>query len=165
MRRKALFVFLLFLCSCSTTAQPWKYDSTTTSERCYDSSRLTLPVDELTLSPGLEFIKTASEERLYLYTTGKAFPKNSKITLTIDDTTTAFSGDLFAGGQRLLIPKEIQNDIVQALLKKRDCTLTIGYQRVNVSSKGFDKQWQQFASGKSQGTLSRIKLSCLMSNR
>ena len=164
LRRKSL-LFLLFLCSCTSGHTPWNYDATVTRDSRFNSSRLLLPADELTLSPGLEFIRTAAGRHLYLYTKGKAFPENGQATLIIGEKATPFTGELFAGGQRMLIPDEISYQLTDALIAGQSCNLKVGYQTVCISSDNFSKMWKTFVAKKISKTDSRIKLSCLMTNR
>lgn len=129
-------------------------------ESFYSSARLILPAEN-TCSQGLEieFMATCEGIKMYLNAFGLQIPADdccesycespefeySTVCLTIDGTTYPFSAKRFAGGQRLLVPPDVQDSIVVALHEGLCVSLSVGRYQSTISPDRFLRLYEKMA--------------------
>lgn len=143
---------LPFLSCCSSSPSRWDLETTTTSGARYNSARLTLPHDILTIPSGLQLCRGRQGWECYAYTVNRPFParddnaREADSVITIDGEDHPVVVHLLQGGQRALLPHEWAEKIVDALLDGKECSMQIGYHRLSIPHDGFASQWQKLCA-------------------
>jgi hypothetical protein len=138
----ALFFCLLFS-SCTSPFPQWEYEETATCQPCYRSGRVSLPPKDPLGGLEVEFVRTPSVLRAYLniyaiqVTSDPQHPGKAEVKLVIEDLSENVYADILQGGQRLLLPADATEKIVNALLQDKSIDLSVGRYHSTVDPHNF----------------------------
>jgi hypothetical protein len=149
--RNFLCLFLLLLSSCSTSAcRQWEIQEIGSKIPCFNGGRLILEPDSDYSHLELEIIRNSSGIRFYinlLFLQASPWPKDpSRTCLTIqfsDQEPWMVYPYLLEGGQRLLLPRDVADILVQSILDENAFTLQLGRSQISVVSTNFMKSYQR----------------------
>ncbi|MEM1283252.1 MAG: hypothetical protein AAGG81_06835 [Chlamydiota bacterium] len=136
MRKMICGSLLLLLVSCSKPLSPWKVNKIETSNPSYNSSRYIFTDG----NTRFELYKTAYETVGYFSVTSLPIPsllENSSISqirLTIDDDRETVIAHRITGGQKLILPENTLQKILEALKEKKSVTLETGRYSLTLTS-------------------------------
>lgn len=149
-KRVLITLFLLFFTmSCSENCRQWEYDEINTHCSCYDSSRVYLPLCNRFCELEVEIIVDACATRTYLNALlldlpfEEDNPSKTSVTINVEEQKFEFLADRFEGGQKILLPSEAQNLIIENLLQNKDMTIVVGRYVTEVTAKNFGKIYQK----------------------
>jgi hypothetical protein len=97
----------------------------------------------------IEFVATSEGLRLYLSVFGLQIPPaihdcgHSEVTIDFGEYSYPFLAQRLVGGQKLLIPVEVQNDIINALQNGQCVTITVDRYRTRIPPDQFLKLFQR----------------------
>jgi hypothetical protein len=124
---------------CVRGSPQWASKHVTGSQKDFHSSRMLYKSKNYLSGIDLSLMDAAQETCLYLQVHGPALT-TSQITLLLDGELMVFNGLCHAGGQRLSLPEEYQQKILNALLEEKTILLQIeGYMEKILPSKEFKK--------------------------
>lgn len=125
-------LLLLATASCCNPCPEWVGDSAVGSPGSANSARLFLsPSNDLT-GLELDFVQMKDGLRLYLNVFGLEIPPepndpdSSRVFISFREYSYHFSAARFQGGQRLLIPEYVQNEIIDFLQEGRPVFIQVG---------------------------------------
>lgn len=147
-RREAPFVFLLIIYFLSSCTKPhfWYLDSNHPSNPCYQSSRLSLPPFDLLKNASVELVSSEDELRMYLNLLVFPLSYNEKtvsIRYLIDHTSGETTAFVMNGGERILLPVELRDLIIDALLRGAPVILKIGSFKFEIPSSNFSELYHR----------------------
>lgn|GEM_PF-4303649 len=120
-------LFFLILNAC-TQHSSWSLSQINNSEPQFHSLRYIYYSQDRYHGIDLELIEQPHEITAHFQVHGPAI-KKPFILLTIENSPELFEGHCHAGGQRLFIPPELSNKIIEALRAKKEVTIQLdGYQ-------------------------------------
>jgi hypothetical protein len=145
-RQGCLCILALFLFNCAGNCRKWFLEEEITACPQYNSGKLYLPAEEICRGLELEIVRSASGMRMYLNTFSLPFsPDNSNpnlspffITIACDEPA-LFLGELLEGGQRVLLPIEVSQQIVSALLDNQSVVIKAGRYQTEIVPTSFAK--------------------------
>lgn len=143
---------LLFASSCSSSFSPWKSESSKGSPATLNSIRLYLPPAGGCGGLELEMIRTCEGIRLYLNVFGLEIPAdncNSDVTMvfvSFKERSYTFCADRMLGGQRLLIPMNVQEDIIDYLQRGQPVFIRVDRYQANICPAQFLLPFKQMIS-------------------
>lgn len=136
-------LFLSLFLSCTKPCQQWEFEKINACFPCGEIGRIYyLESDSFCLLEP-ELVADRCGQRLYLnvYTLEFPFeeddPGKAEIVMTIDDQSYRFMTDRFSGGQRLLIPPDATELMIQSLLACQNVRIEIGRYSANLTSNNF----------------------------
>lgn len=147
-----LLSLIFFLSACAPDCRRWEID--VTDETClplYNSGRMSLatgPCDNLEL----ELDRGSSGLRMYINVFAMALPhsqeddQKTNVNVEILDETWTVLAERLQGGQRLLLPPEIADIIVDALLSNQLVNISVGRYHAEILSAGFKKHYDELLS-------------------
>jgi hypothetical protein len=150
-QRAMLALCLAIPTACSRPAcRQWEIEEIVTQNPCFNGGRLILSPDSDYSHVELELIRNASGIRFYINLLFlHAMPWNvdhtrTCVTIQIEnqDPWTVYPY-LLEGGQRLLLPSNVADILVQHLLDNQSFTIQIGHNQTNVLSHNFLKVYRQ----------------------
>lgn len=142
--------FSILMFSCSTPCREWILLQNETCNPKYNSARLILEPDKSSCYLELELDRTCSGTRMYMnLNLFQAFPLDdnpclTKAEMTIDEELITFYPTILTGGQRLLVPEEIANRIIETLIEGKILVLKLGRNQITVISAKFQENYEQF---------------------
>jgi hypothetical protein len=149
-RRVLSTLCLLCLCSCSKTTREWNFWTNGNPNACFSSGRMTLASDNTTSQMELEISRTASGTRMYLNIFLLAVaplsedPNKATFELIIEgQAPLRFYPYRLEGGQRLLLPQEVSDYIIELLLSNQCFTIKLGRNQLMVIPQQFEKNYQK----------------------
>lgn len=125
------------------------------TERCpsrYASAVLHIPTPNNHDGIELEMVGTKGRTDLYLNTLYSSLdpnghsPGSSEVVVEIDGLAYTYEGRLLAGGQKVILPQEATDQIVESLRLNRSVKVCAGIHRCAIPSKGFSENYRKFAS-------------------
>lgn len=149
----AVFILqALLVTSCSSTScREWEFQDIVTQTPCFNGSRLILAPDSEYSYLELELLRTPSGDRLYvnlLFLQAPALKNDpSRTTLIIqfeEEEPWIVHPYVLEGRQRLLLPGDVADFIIQSLLDKKEFTIQIGRNKIHVVTAGFEKALKKF---------------------
>ena len=146
-RRVLTTLLFLFFTACNPTCRQWECDEAVTCSRCYDSVRLLISCDNPFNGIGVEIIGTSENLRMYLnvyaYPLLPISPDSQEVivTITIDGNDCSCNAYLFEGGQRLLVPPEFSEQIIEGLLDEQCVIISIGPYKAEIPHRNFAKSY------------------------
>lgn len=146
----ALCLISLFSCSLSPCRQ-WQIQEVLAKYPCFNGGRLTLASDSDCSYLEVELIRNRSGIRFYiniLFLQAQPLqdnPSHTRLEIVFEgqDPWVVYPY-LMEGGQRLLLPGEIADPLIQALLDDCCFTIRMGRNQVNVISDNFSLLYQKF---------------------
>lgn len=151
--RKGVICTLFLLISCSSNKPPeWIYNETITGHPCFNSTRLFFPACNTFSEMDIEFIRTASDIRLYLDThcleipVDTDVPSQVSIKMNIENQSSTIVGELLLGGQRIFLPPWEAIKIITALSEDKDVSLCVGQYHSTIPSYGFVDNYRKFCT-------------------
>jgi hypothetical protein len=145
-RLHILVVFLcLFLYSCSTPCREWIYEENPATSPCYASSQLSLSGSSTNCPLRVLLVRTISGIRMYVDLLQLQVPPDPSdcskalIIITTNDKTYPIFAYRFEGCQRMLIPSEAADELIDLLLNGHSFTIQIGSYQSDVIPINFEK--------------------------
>lgn len=151
-RKGALLGVLFLLQACSKQAPEWMLISSHSSEPYFVSSRLYFQPENIFREPGFEIIcdsMRGSRSRFFINVYGcpvrttSESPNTAEVILTIDGYSETFMAHVFQGNQRLLLPDEISDKIIQGLLNRHSVSLKFDNYHGELTQYGFVKKYNR----------------------
>jgi len=137
-KRTLWVLFPLFANGCGTCAPGWQSECVTGSPEAFSSARIFLaPANEYS-GLELEFVQMSDGIRLYLNVFGLEIPpekfdsENSRVYISFRDHSYTFSAARFLGGQRLLIPRHVQEEIISYLQDNQPVFIRVGRYQADI---------------------------------
>lgn len=145
---------LFFFFSCSKPCQEWEFGQVVTPCPCYNSGRLFLPTTDPSRGLEIEIIHASSNNETLLYlgayslefTGTKENPNKTLVTVTIDEQSIVVAADRLEGGQKLLMPPEATQTIINALLENRVVRLKTGRYQTEILNANFCELYYKLIS-------------------
>lgn len=141
---------LLCLSACSTSTREWTFWDNANSHPCFNSGKIILEPESSCHHIGLEISRTTSGVRLYInaYLLPIApLPEDySRARLEVileDGEVMTFYPYRLQGGQRLLLPSEAANFLIELLLEGQGFTIKAGRNEIGVIPDRFDELYQK----------------------
>jgi len=138
----------LLLTSCASTSV-WQIDSSQGIPSTFNSVRLYLCTSGGCGDLGLELVRTCEGIRLYLNVYGLDIPPSerdssiSMVYISFREQSYTFCADRLLGGQRLLIPKNVQDDIIEYLQRGQPVFIRVGRYQADIYPEQFLKPFQK----------------------
>ncbi len=133
MQRALLALCLICLIGCSTSCRQWEIQEILTKNPCFSNGRLLLGPESDISHLELEITRNRSGIRFYvnlLFLQAPPCPQDTTRTalqiIFEDQEPWTIYPYLFEGGQRLLLPGDVADSLIQALLEERSFTIQIG---------------------------------------
>lgn len=139
---KILLVLALFGCA---TSSPWNVSYLQGA----GSSRLSSPAHDRVNGVGVEMVYTQNSLRTYLEVHSQTIPpyhgndKEAIITLKTTDQTFHAIAHRHAGGQRLLLPADLQQILIDNLLSNQPVTIELQGYRETLSPEHFSDKYHR----------------------
>jgi len=145
------FLISIFVSSCSSVGQRqgWVLEKAITPYAIYDASRIFLPVDDQ--FRGLEVVYVRGSQGVCMFInacsipfpTDDTCPDKTDVVVEIADSFYVVRADRLKGGQRLLMPCDITENIVEALLVGCPVYITIGRYCGELIPDNFEKVYRE----------------------
>lgn len=132
-----------FLFSCSRYCRQWELITIRADCPPVNYAKIYLCPDNEFCEMEIELLCTGYDTQLFLNTTSLIIPPSQNgesladVIIAIDDIQYFVSAERFEGGQRLLLPQEVQQLIIMALIEDREIVITCGRYKTNIISKNF----------------------------
>ncbi len=140
--------WLLVGCSGETLRQ-WQFEEVATNRLAFNGGKLSLPPDSDFSNLELELVRSASGTRFYLNLfTLRAPPlreEPNRTTVVIEfeqQEPWVVHPYLMEGGQKLLLPGEVSDYLIEALLEGIPFKIQIGRSSIQAISEGFQEGYQ-----------------------
>lgn len=150
-----LSFFLLLIFGCSPACRQWQYDDVCTPCGQYNSGRMFLPISIPGNNLELEITRGLSGTHVYVNVCSLPVPPAPEnpsiapVNVIIGDSVTRTFAERLQGGQRLILPCEISQDIINAVLNNESVVISAGAYRAEIISTRFHKHYEH---------LNRIKI-------
>lgn len=131
--------FLFLLTACSSASSHWQTEVTETPSPCFNSTRLILPSSNAVKGLDVEIVQSFSGTRMYVTSCSLPFPSipddpdRAVVAITIDGRQEVVIAERLRGGQRLLLPPEAMQQVIDALHQNNSVHLCIGSFQTQVS--------------------------------
>lgn len=129
---------IVLLTSCATSGLCWKGGGVVGSAPAFGSARIILaPANEYS-GLELEFVQSVEGLRLYLNVYGLEIPPeaedsdSSRVYISFREHSYAFSARRFVGGQRLLIPPHVRDEIITYLQDDQPVFIQVGRYKADI---------------------------------
>lgn len=154
--KSVLLILAFLLASCSSNKSSWQCASLPSS-----------PCKKLYLTPqntfqNLEIVlqKDGEESKAMINVYGIPLKAErdgrTKLVLTLDGTSTCYSAYLLEGGQRIVLPNDAEQKLLEALYQKKPLELAAGRYSTKVCYEGFEEPFSEFQNEKPSFTLSSL---------
>ena len=141
---------IIFFTGCSSKAcREWAFIDMLTSHACYNSGKLILEPENSYSYLQMEIIRNHSGTRMYLnILLMQALPcddnpKMTKVEITLPDETLTVYANLLEGGQRILIPGEVADILIQTLLEGQSFTVKTGSKKIVIIPDHFQESYEK----------------------
>lgn len=148
--RGTWFVLLFFISiSCQSNGRTWVFEQNDCCYARYSCSRIILPATDPSDGIELEITQNSHEIRAYINSiTLPITPSNPKdhsieIAYTIDNEEHIAYGQVFEGGQRILLFEEDKEKIISSLTHGKDIVIHLGFYNITIPSEGFASKYQK----------------------
>lgn len=149
--KKALLGAFFILNSCSHCA-PWQYDYICSCDPCFQCAKVYYEPQNVFREAGIEIaFSTDTGFRFFLNFYGCPIPDKlihddaAEVTLIINNTSSLILANVCKGGQRLILPEDASQLIIQSLLNNEEVCLKIWRYSVNIPLEGFEKNYNKIA--------------------
>lgn len=142
------FATLCFFSSCSHPQQ-WAFQRIDAGDQQFNSTKLTYHSQDPINGIDLELMQTPNLLRSYLNVHSlpipslKDDPKATAVNLCIGDNTYQFLARRHEGGQRLVLPQEMTEKIIEGLLQHLPLKIKVPGYAVVIEAEGFEEKFQQ----------------------
>lgn len=136
----------LLAVSCQSSPPSWKVSETKSRHPSYQACSISQKPDNPYRGMELEFVRTSSRTHAYLNVFSLTFPSDrldenkTKVVIKIEDEEQIFLAHRLEGGQRLLLPEDARDLLVQALLENKPVAMIAGRFDVKISPGNFSKK-------------------------
>lgn len=150
----AIFALFLFLTSCSKSSHQWICEKTLTHDPCYDSMRIILPSRNHFRELELELTQGAYC-KMYINVFSIELPEDpdcpnkTKVSLSVDGNSKIVYADRLKGGQRLLLPPDTTQMIIDSLLEGKPLSLSVSRYKAEIIPDRFSNFYQALEKMKS----------------
>jgi hypothetical protein len=149
-RAQAVFlsVVLLFFCGCSRSSN-WASNQIDVGDEKYNSTRISYYAPNPINGIDLEFLRTPSRLLAYLNVhslpipSTKEDPKAVAVDLLIEEEKYHFAAYRYEGGQRLLLPEDMVDLIIKALIEKKPLQIKVPGYFTRIEPKGFEDKFEK----------------------
>jgi len=130
---------ILVAASCQPASNSWEVKETKSQHRSHQAIRLAKKPDNPFRGMELEFVRTASGRRAYLNVYSLAFPsmgvdgKQTEVLIKSGEIEHRFLASRLEGGQRLLLPEDAKNLLIEQLTNHQKVVIISGRFDVEVS--------------------------------
>ncbi|KAF3363173.1 hypothetical protein PHSC3_000360 [Chlamydiales bacterium STE3] len=146
---KALTSAFFVLTACNPSSK-WQFDSICSSDPCFKSAKVFYKPDNFFLEPELEVAySTEVGYRIYINIHGCALPDylvsegTIVVSLTINNHNELVAAQIAQGNQRILLPENYTQSIIQSLLNKEEIILKVGTYKTLLPLNGFEQNYQK----------------------
>lgn len=152
LQRALIALCLMFLagCSPSTPCKEWELQQNTTNIPCFNTGRLVLGPDSNCSNLEMEIDRSRSGIRCYINLLFLQIPPHeddptrAQVQILFDDQEPWIVYPyLFRGGQRMLLPGDVADYLIQVLLEGYSFTIQIGRSKLEVIPVDFSESYQQ----------------------
>ncbi len=146
---RALWALIIFNCSCQNISQPWQTETFNSSRRCKAIKRVYYSPEDLFCSLQMEILESKAQRQIFIniFSTGLTAdnPQSStiEIRITAAEDTRLYQAYLYKGGQRLLLPAESYDWIIDNLVSSTALKLEVGRYSAQLESANFFKALQK----------------------
>lgn len=148
----SLFLCFLTLIGCSSqTSRQWDFSEIDARNPCFNGGRLILGPDSDISNLELEITRNSSGIYFYINLlllrapTWKEDPSRTTLTIQFDDQDPwIIHPYLLEGGQRLLLPNDVADTLIQSILEGNSFVIQIGRSQISVISNDFATAYQRF---------------------
>jgi hypothetical protein len=139
---KLILLFPLLCFACTKTSH-WSHDCIHSQNKEHHSSRLCYFSKDPIHGIDLELLNTKEHLKVYLNVHSAPIPpcqgnaKSVLVKLKIDDEQFSFIAHRLEGGQRILLPKENAEQLIEALKNHREVTLVLNDYRTVIKTEDF----------------------------
>jgi len=150
LRRGALF-FLFLLCACESN-KSWEVSHIQAGKKEYSSARLSYPVLDTVNGIGIEMICAQGLVNTYLEVHAQHVPpyqgnpKEALVILKIEGKTFQGIGHRHEGGQRVSLPPQLQQLLVESLQLNQPVTVLLEGYFTTLEPKEFSEQYRDLQS-------------------
>lgn len=130
---------MLLTACCSEPIRYWKLENNCGYCPMFESARMYLKPANQFAGIELEFVWSPYGLRLYLNVSGLQIPSNpcdpttSLVFISFKDHSYSFAAPRFQGGQRLLIPDDVRNEIVSYMQDEQTVFIQTGSYQADIS--------------------------------
>ncbi len=131
--------FILVAASCQPESNSWEVKETKSRHRSHQAVRLAKKPDNPFRGMEIEFVKTSSGRRAYLNVYSLAFPstgadgKQTEVLIRSGEIEHRFLASRLEGGQRVLLPEDATNLLIEQLTNQQTVVIISGRFDVKVS--------------------------------
>ncbi len=144
---------LTFLNGCSSPrCRQWIFNDVITSCPSHNSGRLLLQPNNDFSYLELEIVRSRSGVRMYLNILlmearpSEENPQMTKVLILLSDETLTVYANIFKGGQRILIPGEIADILIENLLDSQCSTIQLGARKIDIIPDQFQECYTKLLS-------------------
>ena len=142
-----IFFLCFFFISCSSSHHQWLADQSLLCSPHFQSGKIYLPLQNQSSGLEIEILQGSYGQRMYLNAFSVHLPVNPEspskifVTITTKDETCVVEGDLFDGGQRVLLPAHAKEQIIERLLDQQTIEIKVGRYCDKIIPTGFAKKY------------------------
>lgn len=121
--------FLLLIASCTPSCRQWQLETACAACPNTPIAKLYLPPEASYCGLEIEFARCGSDVRMYINVFSVPFPcevSSVEIKVSIDDVSFTSDVEVLEGGQRLLVPIDTTNQIIEALANCQTVSIRAG---------------------------------------
>lgn len=148
LKRALLGAFFIFN-SCSPCSA-WQYDCITSCDPCFQSARVYYEPQNVFREPGVEIAyNTDAGFTFYLNLYGCPLPQSltkeglAEVVAVINSEPSLILACVCLGNQRIMLPEEAAQRIIQSLLNHDEVCLKVGHYRVTLPFDSFDQKYNK----------------------
>lgn len=142
------FLLLTLLTGCGASS-PWRVSHLQGSQKGFDSARLIYPIRDIVNGVSIEMIYSKDQLRTYVSVCSQTIPplggnvKKAFVALKISDQTFQGVAHRHEGGQRVLLPTELQDLLIQNLLDGKPVTIELQGYSTTLNPDQFGAEYQK----------------------
>jgi hypothetical protein len=147
-QKKIFQALLVFLTNCSSSS-PWNLSYLKGSQQAFDSVRLSYPVHDVVNQVAIEMIYANNSLRTYLVVYSHPIPpylgnpQEAVVTLKTEAKVYRAIAYRHQGGQRIGLPSDLQQTLIDALLNENSVTLELQKYSTTLHPKQFIAAYHQ----------------------
>jgi hypothetical protein len=152
LKRVGIALFLFFSTCSSTCKQQWMIEKVITDSPCFNSGKLTLSPTDTFCGLELELTRGESGVRMYINVFSLEIkPEHSMqstalVEVTYQNQKQTFHAFLYQGGQRLLLPNQARDLIIESLSQNEPVCIAVGRYRSEISPEDFTCKYDALLS-------------------
>ena len=151
-----MLTLFLFLCSCSKPCNNWEYKGMISSCPPVTYGKIYLSPKNHFRELELEFSRGCSGIKMYLNAFSVEFPQNgggsstTKVLIQAGQESYEVDADRLEGGQRLILPQGVSENIICRLLNQEQVCISAGKYKSEISPQGFSKVYDKLVHNKTE---------------